>query len=119
MIKIGIAKRLDLEGREHPWRVVVDQDGRRYQMLIALPTDRPYINEPVDPVFGDLTAGEGPDYARSTLKSLLGQQRLLVHERNRGSSLLEGFQCVYMNAPTNDNVDQAIDEIECLERRYV
>ena len=119
MIKLGIARRLDLEGQEHPWRVVVDRNGKRYQMMVALPRDRAYLNEPIDPVYGDLTAGEALDAARRTLKSMLGTQPLLVHASNKGSQLLNGLECVYMNTPTNDNVDQAIDEIECLERKYV
>lgn len=119
MIKVGIAKRLDIEGKEHPWRVVIDRKGKRYQMLVALPRDRMFLNEPVDPVFGDLTAGEEPETARSTLRQIMGPATLLVHESNKDSDLLAGLHCIFMAGQTNDNVDQAIDEIESLERKYV
>lgn len=119
MIKVGIAKRLDIEGKEHPWRIVIDRGGRRYQMLVALPEDRLYISEPVDPVFGDLLAGEKAETARNTLLQIMGPATVLVHESNKGSNLLEGLKCVFMGGSINDNVDQAIDEIECLERKFV
>ncbi len=112
---LGFSTRLDMTGKQHVWRLVLERDGNRHQILIALPKGPNWLNEPVDPVFGDLQAGYDHDKTRAILSCILDKQYVVAHHNYNHSPFLKGIDIDWINTPIGHGNDQADEEIRSLK----
>jgi len=91
---------------------VLDREGRRYQMMVALPRDVHMLNEPVDPIFGDLRSGDDYNKARAILSCVLNGQKVYANRANAKNPILKGIDIDWIDTEIPEGADEAHGEIE-------
>lgn len=117
---IGIDTRLDITGRQYPWRLVHRSGDVQETYRIALPADKTWLNEPFDPLYGDLLEGDTVQRVAQVICGKIDNEPVTIVSRHIDSPLLSGLNLrpVDCRIKSSDAPYEADAEIQAIMRLH-
>lgn len=113
---LGVSVRVSLCGQVHPWKIISKSKDQKSTLLIALPGNLQWLNEPIDPVYGSLLTGCEPSAAKKAINILADTIKIYVHANHKKLNIFNGLNINWIDTEIDDNInDQSSAEILSIE----